>query len=148
MSISPLQRDILEIAKACLEAGTPLPPDSAIAADLGAARMRVANALFRLRKRGLLQTDGRRVLMVVEVPPEAPVPVPEAPREPPENEVQVKLLALVRHCEKASAPWPPRRNILLALGISRSSLDHHLTALCDRGAIRREAPGDYRLGAR
>lgn len=148
MKLSPIQRSVLAVARTCIESGDELPTHAEIADELGRDRESIANAFYRLRKIGALETDGRCVRMVVDVPTEpTKAAAPETPK-PNGKEIQAKLLALARYCERAPAKWPPRRNIMEALGISKSTFERHLAALCESGAIRRVEAGNYRLGDR
>ena len=138
-----INEHIFRMASDCLKSGKPMPSDEQLAVSFSTSKPTVANAIYRLRLKGHLETDGRRVISVTPTKT-------RAPRSRKLDGVQspkTKLLALVKHCDWEGVRWPPRRNIAEALNISIVSLDSLIGTLTDEGLIYRAAPGVYRMGA-
>ena len=83
------------VSQGKVDAGEPLPPVRALAADLGVSPATVAGAYRLLRERGVVVTDGRRGTRVRGNPPIAtprPVPLPRHVRDLAEGNPDPALL--------------------------------------------------------
>jgi len=137
-----INEQIFRTASACLKSGDPMPSDDQLAIRFGTSRPTVANAIYRLRCRGLLKTDGRHVISVTPTRTRAA----RSKTPGPSSFAKANLLALVKYCDWEGVRWPPRKNIAAALNISVTAVDATMTALAEEGLVYRAAPGVYRIG--
>ncbi|EKN01101.1 hypothetical protein [Acidocella sp. MX-AZ02] len=60
-------------------------------------------------------------------------------------QIRVELLALVSWCHRHNKPWPPRMNLAKHFTMNSNAVDYHMARLIREGAVKRIAPGVFRL---